>query len=162
MNHVAHIAQAVDSLATAFVLGATVWFFFVQSPTLIAHLGREKFVPIQMRLTVILFRALVVATVLSCAASLVGGSSLSTMTTGAVALAGAAINHFVVVPRALRAGGQSRPEIKGRDGEGSTTSFAVKGVGDRTQLMHQLVVAFVVVMLGGTVGHGAVLLGSLA
>jgi hypothetical protein len=161
-QHLAHLAQAVDSLATAFVLGATVWFFFIQSPTLLAHLGREKFVPIQMRLAVILFRALVVATLLSCAAGLVGGGSLSTTLTAAVALLGAAINHFVVVPRALRAGGRSRPEIKGRDAEASTTSFAVQGVGDRTQVMHQLVVAFVVMMLGGVVSHGAVLLGWLA
>lgn len=43
------IARLIDLLALAFVVGSTSWFFFVQSPGLLARMGREAFVPLQMR-----------------------------------------------------------------------------------------------------------------
>ena len=64
------------------------------------------------------------------------------------------INKFVVLPRALKAGGQGRADIKGKDSEGSTANFAAEGVGNRTKTLHRLVVFFVVIMLGGVAVHG--------
>ncbi len=58
--NILQIARTIDFFALAFVFGATAWFFFVQSPVLLKKLGREQFVPIQMRLTVVLFRTLIV------------------------------------------------------------------------------------------------------
>ena len=54
------VAQILDVFASSFAFGATVWFFFVQSPVLLKRLGRETFVPIQMGLTVTLFQVLTV------------------------------------------------------------------------------------------------------
>ncbi len=154
------IARLIDLLALAFVVGATSWFFFVQSPTLLARMGREKFVPLQMRLTVVLFRALSVALFVIAGATVVHSAALSTAAaSAAIALAGGLINKYVVVPRALKAGGRSRAEIKNKDDEASVGGFASEGAGNRTRLMHRLVVLFVVVMLGGAVVHGATLLG---
>lgn len=148
-------ARVLDLLATSFAFGATVWFFFVQSPVLLHRLGREKFVPIQMGLTVVLFRALTAATALVVLATALQGHGprSSVMVTALVALAAAVINRWVVVPRALRAGGASRRDLKGKDREGSTAEFASEGAGNQTRLLHRLVVLFVVVMLVGLVLH---------
>ncbi|MCH9680472.1 MAG: DUF4149 domain-containing protein [Deltaproteobacteria bacterium] len=158
--HIQHLAQFADALAMAAVLGATVWFFFVQSPVLLSKMGREKFVPLQMRLTVVLFRTLTVLLLVGAAASLVHSplASWATVTAG-VAVLGGLFNRYVMVPRALQAGGRSRADIKGKDAEGSVTGFASEGAGNRTRTRHRLVVAWVVVMLVGVVGHGATLLG---
>ena len=157
---IAQIARPLDLFAMAFAFGATAWFFFVQAPTLLAALGREKFVPLQMRLTLVLFRTLTALSVVVLGAAMLHAPLGSLATRGAcVALAGVLVNQFVVVPRALRAGGKSRADIKGKDEEGSTTGFASEGAGNRTRMMHRLVVLFVVVMLGGFVANGLALLG---
>lgn len=158
--NLASIAQVLDLFAMSFAVGATAWFFFVQSPVLLSKMGREKFVPLQMRLTVVLFRALVIALGIVVGTSLLHSSLMSAVTISAgVGLLGALVNQWVVVPRALRAGGQTRKDIAGLDHEGSTTKFASEGAGSKTKLMHRLVVLFVVVMLGGLFTHGVALLG---
>lgn len=158
--NVPEIARVVDLLAAATVWGATVWFFFVQSPVLLRRLGRERFVPLQMRLTVVLFRTLTILLGVVAAATIVhSGLVGAAVGTAAVALAGGAINRWVVVPRALKAGGRSRGEIKGMDEEGTVAGFASRGAGQRTKLLHRLVVVFVVVMLAGVAAHAVVLLG---
>lgn len=155
-----NLARVVDLLAMAFVFGATVWFFFVQSPVLLKRMGREQFVPIQMRLTIVLFKTLVALLLVMLGTTLVHSpvASAATLTAG-IGLLGGLINQVFVVPRALRAGGRSRADIKGQDREGSTARFASEGAGNRTRSLHRLVVVFVVVMLGGVVGHGITLLG---
>lgn len=155
------IARTLDLFAMAFVFGATAWFFFVQSPVLLKMLGRDKFVPIQMRLTGVLFSLLTVLLLLMLAAAL-GHSPLDSGTTltAAIALVAGVINKFVVVPRALKAGGQNRTDIKGKDAEASTTTFASEGVGHQTQALHRLVVSFVVIMVVAVVAHGIRLLGA--
>ncbi len=153
------IAKITDLFAMAFVFGATAWFFFVQSPVLLKKLGREQFVPIQMRLTVALFKTLIVFLLLMFASSMIHSSFGSSTTLAAgVALVGGLINQFVILPRAFKAGGQGRKDIKGKDSEGSTAGFASEGVGSQTKIFHRLVVLFVVVMLGGIVAHGIELL----
>lgn len=155
-----NVLEILDLLAFAFVFGATAWFFFVQSPVLLERMGREQFVPLQMRLTVVLFRVLTVTLLLMLGLTALHSRLGSTaMITAAIAAAGGLINKFVVVPRALRAGGRSRKEIAGKDHEGTTTGFASRGAGDATKLFHRLVVVFVVVMLAGSVGHAVTLLG---
>ena len=152
--NIQQIAQAVDQFALAFVFGATAWFFFVQSPVLLKKIGREKFVPIQMMLTVVLFRTLTVLLFVMLGATTVYSplGSVTTIAAGVALMAGL-INQFVVVPRALKAGGQSRREIKGKDSDVSTAGFASEGAGNRTQGLHRLVVLFVVIMLGGVIVH---------
>ena len=62
-----------------------------------------------------------------------------------------AINTRVVVPMALQAGARSM-----RDDDHSSDSkveFAKDGGGNSTKTLHRTVVAFVVAMLVGTVGH---------
>ncbi len=144
-------------LSAAFVFGTTAWFFFVQAPVLLARLGRERFVPIQMMATKTLGKVLVAATALTLAAAAAGagagfaGSPL--VWSAALALFGALVNERVVITRALKAGGRGRVEVRGKDAEASTVGFAADGVGDATATMHRLVVLFVVVMLGGVVWH---------
>ena len=152
---ISHIARALDLFALVFVFGSTVWFFFVQSPVLLKKLGREQFVPIQMRLIVVLLKTLTISLFIMLGAS-AGHSPFSSYPTIAagIALVAVLINKFAILPRALRAGGQGRADIKGKDSEGSTASFAVEGVGNRTKSLHRLVVLFVVIMLGGVTVHG--------
>ena len=154
-----HAAQTLDLVAAALVFGATVWFFFIQSPVLLARMGREAFVPFQMRLTVVLFRTLTVALFVIAGATLLHSPLVSAAAlSAAVALLGGLVNTYVVVPRALRAGGQTRKDIRGKDSEGSTASFASEGAGDGTKAMHRAVVLFVVVMLGGVIWHAVAVL----
>ena len=153
------IARVIDLLALAFILGATAWFFFIQSPTLLKMMGREKFVPVQVRLTHVLFKSLTVFLLLMLVAS-VGHSSLPSVAScsAVIALAAGLLNRFVVLPRAFRAGGQSRVEIKGKDQEASAASFASEGTGQRTRVLHRLVVLLVLLMVAGVVTHGIRLL----
>jgi hypothetical protein len=156
----ARIAQIVDLLATAFVFGACVWFFFVQSPPLLKAMGRDKFVPIQMRLTALLFQALTVTLIIALAASALHSSPASWTTLSlAAAVAAVLINKFVVLPQAFRAGGQSRVEAKSaQQSDPTVASFASEGLGNRTRTLHRLVVAFVIVMLAAVVTHAVLLL----
>ena len=153
------IARVLDIFAMAFVFGATAWFFFIQSPVLMKTMGRENFVPVQVRLTNVLFKALTVSLLLMLMAS-VGHSPLPSVTTCAavVALAAGLINKFAVLPKAFKAGGQNRGAIKGKDDESSVASFASEGVGDRTRVLHRLVVLFVLIMVAAVVTHGTKLL----
>lgn len=155
-----NVARTVDLLATAFVFGATAFFFFVQTPVLLKRMGREKFVPLQMRLVVALFQALMVALVLMTVAALVQSQRADRATIAAgVALLGGAVNRFLILPSALRAGGQSRRDIAGKDDEGTTAGFASDGAGAKTKVLHRAVVLLVLVMLAGTIVHGLAVTG---
>ena len=57
------VIAILDVAVAGFLIGANIWFFFILSPSLIATMGREKFVPIQMKLTKLLFRLLGIAAV---------------------------------------------------------------------------------------------------
>lgn len=153
-------AQILDLLLSSFVLGATVWFFFVQSPALIKWMGRDKFVPIQMRLTKILFKTLsftLGAVVLL--SLLYGGLNL---THGLIAIliayAGTLFNTYYVIPRALKAGGKGRSEEKDQSNDKSVGTFASEGSGPSAKFWHRMVVLFVVVMLAGLIPHMITLL----
>lgn len=157
----AHIALILDLLLLAFALGATIWFFFVQTPVLLKSMRKEKFLPMQMRLTRALFKALAIAVPLMFATTLIHGADQLWVHVASAGLAmlAALINAFVVVPRALRAGGRAlRDERKTKEDDRSTTAFVSHGGGDESKVWHRLVVVFVVVMLGGLIGHGGVLM----
>jgi energy-converting hydrogenase Eha subunit A len=145
----------LDVVLSGSVIGATAWFFFVQSPVLIKMMGRDRFTPIQMRLTKILFQTLTIATALIVVLSFLGGGGVTSLSfLGAVVgLLGAAINKYLIVPRALIAGGKGRMEEKDKADDKSVQSFAVEGAGPAAKTMHQTVVLFVVVMLGGLAVH---------
>lgn len=156
---VSDFARAIDLASMAFVFGATTWFFFIQSPQLLQRMGRERFVPVQMQLTRLLFRVLTMSLLTASVATLVHSpSDPAAMISVCVAAAGGLTNQFLIVPRALRAGGRSVADVRGRDEEGTTAAFASQGAGARTQTLHRLVVLFVAIMLGGVIAHGAILL----
>ena len=147
------LIQLLGHACFAAAFGATLWFFFVQSPTLLRKMGRDAFVPLQMRLTVVLFRFLSVVLLIGLAATAATrGLHALPVRCASLAVAAVLINTFVVVPRALRAGGRGRQEVRGRDHEGTVTHFASAGVGQSTKIFHRLVVLFVVVMLLGIGG----------
>jgi len=150
----AQIARHIDLFASATVIGATAWFFFVQSPALLRRAGRESFVPLQMRLTVVLFKTLQTLLLIATAAAAIHSPLASwVVVTAGIGLLGGLINQHFIVPRALKAGGRSRKDIKGRDSDGTTAGFASHGAGEQTKLFHRLVVLFVVVMLAGAGMH---------
>jgi len=152
-------ARAVELFAMATVFGATVWFFFIQSPVLMKHLGREAFVPLQMRLTVVLFQSLEALLFAMVGAALLTNDKTSPAVLSAcVALLGGLINKYAIVPLALQAGGRTLKDIKDKDHEGSTAGFASEGGGSKTKTLHRTVVLFVVIMLAGTVWHGLIML----
>ena len=154
------ILPMLDLLLSASAVGATLWFFFVQSPVLIRWMGRDRFVPIQMKLTRVLFRVLTALLALLVALALVQRQGpLGPLQWGAiVALIGASVNSFFVVPRALRAGAQGRKETRARGDDGSVGAFVSEGTGPSAKIWHRTVVAFVIVMLGGLLPHMAALL----
>eukprot|EP01062_Namystynia_karyoxenos_P017615 TRINITY_DN16503_c0_g1_i1.p2 TRINITY_DN16503_c0_g1~~TRINITY_DN16503_c0_g1_i1.p2 ORF type:complete len:161 (+),score=63.24 TRINITY_DN16503_c0_g1_i1:84-566(+) len=147
--------QAISALSSSFIIGSTAWFFFLQSPVLLSVLGREKFVPVQMRLTRTLFRSLTVAASAALAATVGAewGDLGKAQLAAAVALTATLINTLAVVPRALQAGKASMGERKGKDSEGSTAKFASEGGSRSTAALHRTVVVFVVLMLAGSASH---------
>ncbi len=147
--------QLLDIVLAGSAIGATVWFFFIQSPVLINFMGRDRFVPVQMRLTKVLFATLSVVTLIIVGLSvLLVGLRFGAVLGGAVLAAVAALaSHFYVVPRALRAGGKGRLEAKKAGDEGSVADFAVEGSGPSAKFWHQTVVAMVVVILVGLLVH---------
>ena len=64
MTILLQVVHGVDVLAMSLAIGATAWFFFIQSPILHKAMKREQFVPIQMRLTKVLFSTLLVLLVI--------------------------------------------------------------------------------------------------
>ncbi len=151
-------ARTVDLLALAFVFGSTVWFFFVQSPVLVKRMGRDRFVPLQMSLAQVLFRAITVASVFIVVGALVSGDPFGMpVVTGVLGLAGAAVNAFLVLPRALKTGGKSLKEEQTLEEQRAIGNFISQGAGEASRFWHRAVVFFVVVMLAGLVPHAVLL-----
>ncbi len=147
-----HVIVVIDLAIAGFLVGANVWFFFIQSPLLITIMGREKFVPIQMKLTKLLFKSLSIAAVLLV--------SLAWFSGGAVAILGAVfsavsalIAHFYVIPQALKAGGKGRAETVAKGGDHSVAKFASEGSGPSASFWHRTVVVFVVLIIIGALAN---------
>jgi len=150
-------------VAISVVIGAPVWFFFVQTPALFPFMGREKFLPPMMRLTKVLFRwtlplaagtVLLSEILLSLSGDIAFTERTSTKWAGA-SLAAVLVNSLLIVPKALAAG--SKATLKKTGGKSSKVDMAVSG-GDPseksvTKTLHQTVVVFVTVMLVGAVGY---------
>ncbi len=150
----------LEALLVAGSLGATIWFFFVQTPALLRGMGMKKFLPLQIRLVRIFAPALAAGTTAVLLASLFrhGGPSAA-LWPAALAAASAWINAAYVVPRAVRQGGAAIRDVhKGEGGDGSLTSFTLDGGGEPTKLFHRLVVLFVLLMVGGLLAEGSGLL----
>lgn len=148
-------ARIVDLLAVAFAIGATLWFFFIQSGALVKKMGRDRFVPIQMALTAMLFKSLSIATGLALVAALIHNPSITSISaiSAAVGFTGAIFNKLFVLPRAFRAGGRSLRENQDDEQQKSVARFASDGGGQATRFWHRTVVFFVIVMLGGLIVH---------
>jgi hypothetical protein len=151
---------ASDQLLTGFTVGVTIWHFFIQAPLLVKLMGKEKFVPLMMQLTRLWIKSIFISSTLVLALSSIlfvspSFSSLSTMKfyLPVVGWLAVAINHFGIVPKALKAGARSHHTRKG-DNNKDIKDFAVDGGGkSETAALHQTVVVFVVVMLGGFLPH---------
>ena len=147
------IAVLVDMLAMSLVIGACIWFFFIQSPVLYSVSERERFVPIQMRLArLALNTATISLGVLVVSAILWAGWNWPAIT-AVFSLAMAGINRFIVLPIALKAGGRSRRNREGQGEAGTGLGFAVEGAGPSATAMHLTVVLFVVLMVAGLAAH---------
>mmetsp|Transcript_44870 Transcript_44870/g.109426 ORF Transcript_44870/g.109426 Transcript_44870/m.109426 type:complete len:168 (+) Transcript_44870:94-597(+) len=150
------IAMCVDTTFNAYVVGSTVFYFFVSSPVMMKNLGRERFVPLMMSLMRVYFTSICVALSASLAATYMhceGEITSTTFLTQAAGLTCALINKFVIGPKALAAGKASFEERKGKDKDGSLEKFAVEGGASTTKVWHQTVVVFVFAMLGGVLPH---------
>lgn len=160
---------SLDMLLAGFGVAVPIWFFFIQSPALMKVLGKEKFVPVMMGLTKVVFRVLFV--VVTANALLVGigaylSSSSATTTASLLSMLGAWIsvlaNRFVVVPKALKAGAASAKDRKG-DHSRDVKEMAVSGGGKATtKTLHQTVVLFTLLMVGALVAHVVTELKSLS
>eukprot|EP00284_Hemiselmis_tepida_P008958 CAMPEP_0174923226 /NCGR_PEP_ID=MMETSP1355-20121228/6438_1 /TAXON_ID=464990 /ORGANISM="Hemiselmis tepida, Strain CCMP443" /LENGTH=145 /DNA_ID=CAMNT_0016168885 /DNA_START=43 /DNA_END=477 /DNA_ORIENTATION=- len=124
------VALFGDIICNSYVVGASVWYFFLSSPVMMKSLGREKFVPLMMSLMKVFFTSCCVSLTASLALTYihtkgnVGGLPFLSQLVG---LAGALLNKFVIGPNALAAGKASMGERKGKDGEGSLGKFASEG-----------------------------------
>ncbi len=136
------IFKILDYVGSAYIFGATVWFFFIQSIYLIKKLGRDKFVPLQMMVVKVLFKSLFVASIMVT----IGSKSNMWAIVTCIAVT---INLFFILPNALKAGGSAMRENKGVTSEGTATNFADYGAGQSTKFYHRMVVLFVVIMLVG-------------
>ena len=105
---------ALDQGLTGFTVGVTVYFFFIQSPKLGKTMGKEKFVPLMMALTRTWAKTMFLSSTANLATSLYLSSN-DTMNISLVAIGwmAMALNWFVVVPAALKAGARSTRERKG-------------------------------------------------
>ncbi len=154
-----NIIRTINFLTLAYVFGSTVWFLFIQSPALVKRIGRDRFVPLQMSLVGVLFRSLTAALLVMTVAALVLEQNVLSgpVLSAATALGGALINHFFVVPRALKHGGRSLREEVTVDEQKSVSRFASEGGGEATRFWHRVLVLFVVVTLAGVVLHAVYL-----
>jgi hypothetical protein len=144
----------------AFGLGGTAWFFIVQTPALLRGMGMARFLPLQIRLVKIFAPAMAVVSlgVLALAAAR-GGLDAGLLPAGIAAVA-AVLNATLIVPRAVRAGGQAiRAVHKGEGGDGSIGGFVSEGGGQPTKVWHRLVVVAVLAMCVGLGVEGVHLLG---
>jgi hypothetical protein len=153
--------QTLDVLASSVVIGVPVWVFFLQGPLLFSFMGRDKFLSPMMRLTSLLFRwtlptaALIVCT---CTVALAYDLDSLQMLSAGFSLVAVTINATVVVPKALLAG---KKATKTADKTQSPAAFAVDGGHETdTKTLHQRVVIFVVLMMGGAVTHVHALINS--
>mmetsp|Transcript_38217 Transcript_38217/g.92204 ORF Transcript_38217/g.92204 Transcript_38217/m.92204 type:complete len:178 (+) Transcript_38217:47-580(+) len=153
------VALFGDVICNSYVVGASVWYFFLSSPVMMKSLGREKFVPVMMSLMKVFFTSCCVSLSVSLALTYlhtkgqVGSASFLSQLVG---LSGALLNKFVIGPNALAAGKASMGERKGKDADSSLSKFASDGgFGGKggTKFWHRTVVVFVFVMLGGVLVH---------
>jgi len=150
------IVVTADLLATSIIIGATIWFFFVQSPALYRALERERFVPIQMRLAKLLFSTLLVAQSIVVVLSLLTSRPTLSLSTGMalIALVLGGLNRLLIFPMALRAGAASRQSHEAKGETGTIVKFVTSGAGRSAALMHRVVVGVVVLMTAGALIHG--------
>ncbi len=145
---------ALDQGLAGFTVGVSLYFFFVQSPKLAKTLGKEKFVPLMMALTRLWAQTMFLSSTANLGTSLyLSSSGAMNIYLVAVGWMAMALNRFIVVPAALKAGARSARERKG-DNSKDLKEFAINGGGKtETKSMHQTVVVFVLIMVVAFVGH---------
>lgn len=150
----------LDQLLIGFTCGVTIWHFFIQAPFLLQLMGKEKFVPIMMKITRLwiqtIFVSSTLATILSTSLFYISSNNENAFQLLILPICGwvaVAIKKCTVVPKALKAGARSVQQRKG-DSSSDIKDFAIDGGGkSETKAMHQTVVLFVVLMMGSFLTH---------
>eukprot|EP01135_Chromosphaera_perkinsii_P007941 Nk52_evm13s1073 gene=Nk52_evmTU13s1073 len=167
-------ALYIHLVAFAVVAGSTVWVFFIQSPFLFQYLGREKFVPIMIRLVGVFFQTTSIALLVMSLTSIYIFRDTSSLEVASILFAfwASLLNQFVIVPKATRAGWQSQKYRRGKDSTpgSSATNFTVDGgagfvqedepsdtekksLSDKVKFLHRTVTIFVLLAAGGVLTH---------
>lgn len=140
-----------------FVISASVYFFFLQSPILFGFMGRDKFVPIMMHMTKhCFFFYIPIASFIAALLSLFNNNNNFSNIRCMSALASmifANINTFVIVPQALKAGAATFGNRKGDNTKSAADFVSTGGAKQGTKFWHRTVVLFVLLMVGSSVIH---------
>ena len=102
----------VDIGAFSLVFGATIYFFFIQTPFLLKFMGSEKFVPLQMKLTGRYFFYVQIPLLISVIVTMVlahnyNSKGLVMMASAILGGIAGLVNKSFVVPNALEEGAKS-------------------------------------------------------
>jgi Domain of unknown function (DUF4149) len=155
------LLRLAEALSASFVVGVSVFFFFILSPVLFAFMGRAKFVPVMMHLTKHAF--FVFVPIVSAAALALGllvgdaagdkpvalGLSLCVLGSLVSALA-TALNTFFVVRRALAAGARTVGTRRGDNTKNAVDFVMHGGAKEGTAFWHRSVVVLVLVAAAGS------------
>lgn len=156
MSAVMALVDRLNIGVSAGIVFISVWFFFVQSPSLFKRIGRKSFVPIMMHLTRLYFNAVTALNIVVAAVAhaRAGGAFPPHVIAAIFALVCTLLNRFVIMPRALEAGKKSFKTNKEEANTQDVTDFAVDGAAKTgTKALHQTVVAFVLAMVAGQVAY---------
>jgi hypothetical protein len=143
----------LDVVASGFALGALGWFFFVQTFVLLRSMGRDAFVPLQLRLVRPLFWTVSAALLVATGATLSGAHAEPRALSVLVALGAALVTALLVVPRAVSAGGKSLRETLDAQAQTSATRFTADGGGESTKVWHRVLGLLTVVVVLATGVH---------
>eukprot|EP01084_Bolivina_argentea_P177813 307492_1 len=169
------VLKMADISLMSMVLGQTTWIFFIQSGLLMNFLGREKFVPIMMKITKTFMKinmyclfGLTVTTFIQTNYKInLQNIPLNCALFGFVC---SALNNFIVTPKALSVGGRTMEYRKGKDQikQNTLSAFAADGgaafennskdekrdkLAGEMKFYHRSVAGLVVLAAIATMGH---------
>ncbi len=151
--------STLDIIALTFIgltLGCSVWVFIIHPLGMIGSMPRPQFIVQQMRMARLWSRAMVPMTVALSAAMIAGRAAHSEHMPALVSLGAALLQWWVVLPRAIKAGGDSLRQDDAHDLDAG--SFLADGGGKSTRLWHRVVLLLLVVYLSGLVLSGRIIL----
>ena len=151
--------SALDIIALTFIgltLGSSVWVFIIYPLGMIGSLPRPQFIVQQMRVARLWSRAMVPMTVALSASMIAGRAAHSEHVPALVSLGAALLQWWVVLPRAIKAGGDSLRQDENHDLDAG--SFLADGGGKSTKLWHRIVLLLLLVYFVGLILCGRIIL----